>query len=124
MKIRYYLTLFVISLLITLVSCYNDNEEVLYPAGSGCDTKNVTYTTDVIPVIQSNCISCHSASNPSGSIRLDDYQNLVLSINSGRFQGAINHQSGFSAMPQGGGKISSCSLAKINQWITDGFPNN
>ena len=35
--------------------------------GSTCDTVNMKYTTDVVPILQANCYSCHGEGNTAGS---------------------------------------------------------
>ena len=40
-------------------SCYYDVEEELYPSLE-CDTADITYTADVLPIIEGNCFSCHN----------------------------------------------------------------
>ena len=111
-------------LALLLPSCYNDNEEYLYPDTAACDTSNVSYIADVAPVLTQNCNACHGGAAPQAGIRTDNYDDLMIVVGNGKFGGAINHQTGFSPMPQNGPKLNSCDLAKINQWIANGAPNN
>lgn len=112
---------------ILLTGCYNDNEEDLYPNNT-CNTTNVTYTLTVKPIIQANCAisGCHTvASAPSSAgIQLEDYTGLKAIVTSNQLLGAINHESGFSAMPKNAGKLSSCALNQIKKWVDDGALNN
>jgi hypothetical protein len=112
-----------LSLTLILSGCYKDNEEELYPNGD-CDTENVSFSNDVWPVINNRCVSCHTGSAASGGMRMGNYSELVTTINSGRFLGAINHQSGFTPMPQDGAKLDACTISKIEAWINDGMPQN
>jgi len=114
----------VLMLTIQLSSCYYDNEEEVYPDSGGCDTTNVTYSGSVAPVLQANCNACHSGNGPSAGIVTDNYTDLLTVVNSGQFKGAINHSSGYSAMPKNAPKLSDCNLSKINKWIDAGAPNN
>lgn len=48
-----------------ITGCYYDNEEELYP-GSGslaCDTTGVTFSTDIMPVVNAKCAlsGCHAS---------------------------------------------------------------
>lgn len=106
-----------------LSSCYNDNYATLYPSGT-CDTTNITFTADVLPVINANCTGCHSGGNPAGNILLVNYKDVVASLKTGRLMGSIRHDPGYSAMPKGGSKISNCDIAKITNWINQGSPDN
>lgn len=104
-------------------SCYNDNYQTLYPSGP-CDTTGVTFTATVMPIISSNCTGCHSSTYASGNISLDNYSNIVSVVKGGRFLGSIQQAPGYSAMPKGGGKLSSCDISKIEAWINQGMLNN
>lgn len=90
-----------------------------------CETENVSYASKVSVILQENqCISCHNATSAQGSIVLDDYNTLKEVVDNGRLLGAIKHESGFSAMPQGGTKIDQCDIDQIEAWVNDGAPNN
>lgn len=112
----------ILAISLTVSGCYYDNEEDLYLGNSTCDTSNVTYAISVAPVFAGYCNSCHSGSSPSGNIKTDSYSSVVTNIT--RIRGSINHQSGFQAMPQNGGSLSSCDLTKIDIWIRQGMLNN
>jgi mono/diheme cytochrome c family protein len=106
-------------------SCYYDNEEYLYPPSGQqviCDTLSPTYAADIAPIFANSCNGCHGSSAPSGNIITSDYTNLSANIN--KVWLSINHLPGAQAMPQGGGKLSDCDLAKIRQWRTLGMPDN
>ena len=106
-----------------LSSCYYDVESVLYPQTT-CVTTNMRYVTDINPIIETNCMVCHSAAANLGSITLEGYSNLIKQVNNGQLLGAIKHQPGFTAMPQGAAQLGSCDIAKIEQWIADRAQNN
>jgi hypothetical protein len=109
--------------LVTLSACYYDVEEVLYPP-SDCVTENMSFLTDIVPVIQSNCYVCHSAAANTANITLEGHASISIYVQDGRLLGAIKHQSGFSAMPQNAPPLRACDIAKIESWIESGAPNN
>lgn len=121
-KIPFTLLVSAFILTLSLTGCYYDNEEDLYPGSSTCDTSNVTYTNAVATVLAANCNSCHSGAGASGGIVTDNYTSVKANMS--RIRGAVNHQSGFSPMPQNGSKLSACELTKIDVWINQGMPNN
>src|SRR5450755_4369021 len=43
-----------------------------------CDTQNMSYSNNVVPILKSNCYKCHSEGNSVGSYGhlLDSYENL------------------------------------------------
>ncbi len=107
----------------TFTSCYNDNYQTLYPSGP-CDTTNVTFSANVMPILNSNCTGCHNSGYASGNISLDTYPHVVAAVNGGRFLGSIQQAPGYIAMPLGAGKLSTCDISKIEAWINKGMPNN
>lgn len=115
--------------MISLSSCYYDNEEELYEHVQTiqCDTTNVTYSATIKPIMQENCNSCHNQAGPSGGVATDTYAGLQAITAAGlndKLWGAVAHVNGFSPMPQGGNKLSDCNLAKIRVWINGGALNN
>lgn len=89
-----------------------------------CDSVNVTYSSTLKPMIQTYCGNCHTAQNPGGGFDLSTQTGLANAANSGRLMGAVKQESGYSPMPKGQNKLSSCSITQIQKWISDGTPNN
>jgi hypothetical protein len=109
--------------------CYYDNEEYLYPASAECTTENMSFASDVWPVINASCTGCHSGSSPSGNVSLENYAGVAAAAaidagNYGSLYGTISHASGNSPMPKGGSKLSDCTIAKIKAWIDQGALDN
>lgn len=90
----------------------------------GCDTTNITYSATVAPLLQAQCTGCHSGTSPSGGISLSTHAGVAAMANNGKLYGAIAHQPGFSAMPQGGNQLPDCQIKQIQLWIDAGAPNN
>ena len=109
--------------LFSVSSCYYDKSEILYPQ-TVCDTAAVTYSLSVVPVLTSNCISCHGGSTPSAGIKLDVYSGVKLQVDNGRLWGAVSHSPNYSPMPKNSNKLNTCSIEKIRIWIAAGAPNN
>jgi len=107
----------------SLNSCYNDKAEILYPQ-TVCDTSVVTYSTSVIPILSSTCISCHGGNTPSAGIKLDDYISVKQQVDNGRLWGSVSHAANYSPKPKNGNQLNTCSLQKIRLWIAAGAPNN
>ncbi|HTK19459.1 MAG TPA: hypothetical protein VL442_08100 [Mucilaginibacter sp.] len=118
-----------------IAACYNDNLSELTPAsgvpgGKGaatCDTSGVmSYSGNVVPVLQTNCglnNSCHSANNSSG-YNLSTYAGVRSVALNGMLNASITWSGTVAPMPQGGSKISSCNIIKIQKWINAGSANN
>ena len=109
----------------SLVSCYYDKKELVYPTNA-CDTTGTTYTKDIAPIISSNCTSCHAASvsaSSGGGITLDNFADLkTWATDNNRLLNSVLQNGEASSMPKGGAKISDCSINKIRSWINKGFP--
>lgn len=113
----------------SLEGCYYDNEEELYPASAECITDNMSFASNVWPLINASCIGCHSGANPSGGISLESYAdvNAAAQINPGNYgslYGAISHASGNSPMPKNSDKLADCTIAQIKAWIDQGALDN
>ncbi len=104
-------------------SCYYDVEEELYPSGN-CDTENMSFSQDVMPVFNQNCNICHATGVEQGNIILDTYEDVLPHLTNGALLGSIRHDNGFEPMPQGQPQLSACTIEKIAAWIADGAPNN
>lgn len=111
-----------------LSGCYYDNEEALYGTpNTVCNTTVTKYSTEIKPILQSYCLSCHSNSvalGSGGGIKLQDYADVKSSVLNGKLVGSIDHSAGFSAMPKGGGTLNVCDITIIKTWITKGSLND
>jgi hypothetical protein len=124
---------FSITLILTcsvfLFSCSKDNEDDQDPGGGGggggnnCVTTNMKYATDIQPILQANCYSCHQ-NGQNGGVNLGSHAGVKVVADNGRLVGAITHAAGFAPMPQGLAKLSDCNINKIKSWVTAGAPNN
>lgn len=118
-------TLLVLTSVLLISACYWDNVETLLPEGAQCDTVDVSFASDVIPILENNCYGCHSNSNaPSfgNGLSLEDYEDV--SAMADRMIGAMNHNSGFPPMPQGAEKLDSCKIETFEAWVNQGSLNN
>lgn len=107
---------------IMVISCSKDNEAAL---GNGtCDTLNMSFATNIQPLFNTYCTSCHNPSTFSGGQDLTTYAGVVNATDNGKLLGVINHAPGFQKMPQGAAKLSDCNISKITAWINQGMLNN
>ena len=111
-------TLILISFSFT--ACYFDNEEELYGPVT-CDVTNVTYSTDIVPIINTTCATsgCHVAGG-SGPGDFTTYAGLKAKVDNGSFVNRVLVQKN---MPPSG-PLSDCNEAKLQKWIDDGALNN
>ncbi len=109
--------------IIAFVGCTFDVEEELYQSIE-CQTDDMSYLSDILPIIDTNCYQCHDTANNFGGITLEGYSALKIYADNEQLVGAINHDSGFSFMPQGDPKLLDCEIEKIEAWVAQGTLNN
>jgi len=88
---------------------------------SGCDTNLFTFSGAVWPTIHQNCTGCHSGANPGAGISLQNWADVVASVDNDDLYGAIINTS--SPMPQSG-LMEACKIRQIKKWIDAGKLNN
>ena len=120
------LTLFVWASSCTKETKDNDNKPIVTDddnGGGGCDTSFIPgFAEKVFPILQTNCLGCHSASGPSGGVNLSTYQSAKN--NASKLIPAVTHPSGLPTnkkMPPGG-KLPECDIITIERWSNSGFP--
>jgi len=109
--------------LVGITGCYYDSEERLYPT-TECKTANMSFQTNIVPILEQNCYGCHSAAVNTANVSLEGYNNVLQYVNNGKLLGVIRHSAGYKPMPQNAPQLASCDIARIEQWIVDGIPNN
>jgi hypothetical protein len=132
------LTILFILMVFSLLFWSSCTSEKLEP---NCNTQNMSYSQNVVPILKSNCYKCHGSGNSVGSYGhlLDNYDTLTKYYTArtipivivpgdttliSALEGYITHTPGFLAMPYMDGKLDTCAIKQIQAWITQGFPNN
>jgi hypothetical protein len=110
---------------VAFAACTKQNEQTLKgQVSTTCDTVNMRYSVNVLPIITTNCYRCHANGIVNGGVTLDGYANLVKQVTNGNLIPAITHAPGYVPMPYDGGKLSDCDIAIIQAWINRGSPDN
>lgn len=112
---------------VILTGCYNDNMDEVYP-GAGlfepCDTTSImSYQRDIVPILENNCVSCHSGAGANADVHLDSYQGVYDVASVGLLMGVTWHEATYTPMPPNY-QLDSCSLVQIKKWVLAGSPNN
>ena len=89
-----------------------------------CDSANFTYAERIKPIMNAWCLGCHNSSSPGGGYDLSNYSGLIETIKNNKLMGSIKHSSGYIAMPQNGGQLSTCEITAVQKWINSGYPDN
>jgi len=117
----------------TVIGCTSDKYDKLYPATTTqavtCDTANISYANDIVPIVKNNCYSpgngCHDVAGSSVSnYNFTTYDGIVNVAQVGLLLGDINWASGNNQMPKNGAKLSACDISKFTRWINQGALNN
>ena len=125
-KIIQYLVVLVVSIIAT--SCYYDE---LPPEPVTPIPESLSYSKDVQPLWDANCISCHKSGGTLPDLTAaNSYLALTASskyVIAGNATNSVLHKaligSGAPQMPTAG-KLSDSKIALIDKWITDGALNN
>jgi len=89
-----------------------------------CNITTVSFQVNVKPIIDANCVVCHSAADAAGSLNFESYSGVHVPANDGRLVGSIKHLAGFIPMPEFAPKLSDCDIMKIETWVKQGALNN
>ena len=91
----------------------------------GCDTVDVKFATEILPIMQQYCTTCHSGPGASANVRLNDYAGVQAQALNGQLYGTVEWLNGFKKMPFGASnKIPDCDIKKIKAWVDAGALNN
>lgn len=107
-------------------SCYYDSEEDLFPEiNNDCNLENLSFSGDIVPILDNKCWSCHSNSTAASfgaNIKLEDYTDVARQFDA--VLGSVNHVSSYSPMPKNGVKLPTCELQKLETWNLDSKLDN
>ncbi|MCX6140584.1 MAG: hypothetical protein NTX15_07135 [Candidatus Kapabacteria bacterium] len=88
---------------------------------TSCDTTNVLYTAQVVPLMALHCTGCHGGSSPQAGIDLSVRSKVELYARNGKLLGTMSHSAGFIAMPPSGPRVNDCAINTIKAWISQGL---
>jgi hypothetical protein len=116
--------IFFIALPLILLAAQSCSKDVNNGPKHPCDTIEVTYSGVIQPLLEANCYECHGNGQSHKDVTLDSYEGVYAVAISGQLSGAVNHRSGYSAMPYYRPQLDTCSIHFIDEWIDAGAPNN
>jgi len=104
--------------------CYYDVEEELYGDISECNLDSVSFSLDVIPILDRFCYECHLNVNQLGGVSLEGYSNVITYVENEALLGSIRHDAGYEAMPDNAPKLEPCKIETLELWVANGAPDN
>jgi uncharacterized membrane protein len=103
----------------------NEGAQNTRNCGNTCDTATFSFAAAVNPILQTNCVSCHTGATGYNGIDLSTHAGTKAAATSGKLMPAITH-TGLYKMPKSNPqrKLSDCQITQIRKWIDAGTPNN
>lgn len=107
--------------------------------GTGCMEQQVSYKSQVRPILQKNCVGCHSLGGvgyQAAGLDLSSYDTLMRGT---RFGSVVKPGASYAStlirltehhadrvmnMPRGKNKLAQQDLALLKHWIDQGAKNN
>lgn len=111
--------LFLLSL---LISCSNTSTEDLID--NTPITETVKYSSDIFPIVESQCLSCHNDNFPSGNNSYSTYSQFREATENGNVIDRITRDPGDPLIMPQGGQLPQSSINLILQWEVDGYLEN
>jgi hypothetical protein len=88
-----------------------------------CDTLNLTYTTGIQIIFETNCYTCHSNTVQSGGFNCEDTVEIHDELDNAVLISSIKGLPGYSQMPKDRDKLPECLIKKIEVWNREGRKN-
>ncbi len=121
--LRTFSVIFLLATLGSVSGCYYDNSEQLYGTGGTCDSTS-TWSADIQPLIQAQCVGCHQGASASGGLDLSSHASVQNSALNGSLLDRIQRGAGDPLAMPPSGRLSNCNVAKIRVWERGGaLPN-
>jgi mono/diheme cytochrome c family protein len=96
------------------------------PVASG-----LSFSNDVLPILQSSCVRCHGSNRADNGLRLDNYEHLMTGskygpvVIAGDAQGSLLVElSASGEMPKRGAKLTAEQVKILTDWVSAGANNN
>ncbi|PVW12399.1 hypothetical protein DDV96_14890 [Marixanthomonas spongiae] len=112
--------LIVVTLTILLTGCTTVSQDDL--TVSSPISEVVTYSDNVKPIINNNCIICHSNPPQNGALMpLINYETVKEAVQNRNLIGRISNEDPVFLMPPGGPKLPQNLIDVVIQWNKDGL---
>jgi hypothetical protein len=123
MKVKILLAAVVAGIFLVYLPACSKHNAVELGAGN-CDTTNVSYSMQIVSILQNNCYTCHQGPGASSGIDFSNYGAFKGWAESGYVVADITAAPGHIPMPYGLPPLSGCEINTIIAWIHQGMPNN
>jgi len=103
-----------------MAACTKDKAPVAAPAPECADT--ISFTHQIGPMLENNCISCHNSGNPSAGYNFTTYESVAE--HAAIILSAIRHDGGTTPMPQNMPALPDSIVQQFDCWVAQGKQNN
>jgi hypothetical protein len=100
-------------------------------APAGAPAATVSFTNDVMPIIQSRCINCHGGDRTEEGLVMRTYEELMAGSENGQVivpgdvvNSLLVELVTTQKMPKRGPKLTPSQVQLITEWVAAGAPNN
>lgn len=109
----------VLAFSMTLMQCKKDSIQTY-----DCTGVSPTYNNSVKAILDLRCATsgCHSAASKAEGIDLSSFAAAKSASMKDNFLGAIQHRSGYDAMPRGSAKLDDATIKTLSCWVQNGSP--
>lgn len=122
--LKIFLPLFFVLCFALFNACRKESEEDLIADFVYCKDSLVSFSDNILPILQQECVSCHSGGGAEAGVKLDGYANLMNTVDSITLMAVITHENGYEPMPQGRPIMNECKINTIQMWIREGMQDN
>jgi len=98
---------------------------------AGAATASVSFSKDVLPILESRCFNCHGGERVGNGLRLGSYEDVLAGSENGPVivPGDAAHSLLVELvtnqkMPKRGPKLTPPQVQLITEWVNSGAPNN
>jgi hypothetical protein len=115
-----------ICLLVCLIFGCKHAPDISYTPKKTCDTASVSYSRDVLPVLQQYCYDCHAGSAAINGFDFTVFANIqLLALDSTEhYLPDVLFKANLRMPPAPLPLVDSCSIHKISAWVNQGARNN
>src|ERR1700749_122247 len=88
----------VVGVMFWLGSCSKESADRLAGSSTTCDPTNVSYSQQVLPILQDNCYTCHQGTGAPSGIDLSNFAILQAHVKNGDLSSAVTHTGNVTRM--------------------------
>lgn len=105
-----------------LSGCAYNVESELYPTEVPCDTTDINFYPDVMPIVEDRCVGCHSGGAPAAGLGLTTFEEVQAIGLNGMLLDRVNRSDMDEMLMPPDGPLTDCNLRILAAWVNRGCP--